>query len=281
MNRHIHIPAMLLSLLILIGTAQSRVPSVRVSQAAEVRQTIGLADVSVRFHRPGVKGREIWGGLLPYGEVWRAGANEPTLVTFSENVTIAGTSLKAGTYRIVVVPMKDAPWNVIFNSEVKNWGSIYDKQYDVATVPVQPAEVQHTEWMSFSFDALTGTSADLMLCWEKIGLRIPLSFDTEGIFASKAAALTSDVWRAKNSYARYLLEFGDDPQKALSIAEEAVAMDKNIGTLRTKAEILAKLRRYADAVTVMQEAVEAGKAQNPNMNTGFYEGFITRWKEMK
>ena len=122
-------------------TPQSpQLPSLRIprlSQGAKVTQVIGLSEVTIYYHRPGVKGREIFGGLLPYDSVWRAGANEPTLFTFSDEVTIAGKKLPAGTYRFLTIPtQKD--WTVIFNTEVKNWGTIYEPKYDTLRFTVTP-----------------------------------------------------------------------------------------------------------------------------------------------
>jgi len=270
-----------LAMMFLVHTGYAQVPQVRVSQAAQLSQTVGLADVNIRYHRPGVKGRTIWGELLPYGEIWRAGANEPTLITFSEDVSVSGTQLKAGTYRFVVIPMEKGPWTVIFNSEVKNWGTVYEEQYDVARIAVTPVAAPQEEWMSFSFDALSASSADLVLRWEKISLRLPLTFDTEGLFAAASNRAQADVWRTKNAYARYLLDYGTDIKKAGSVADEAVTLSRNLSTLRTKAEILAKMKKFSEAVQTMEEGLKLGKAENPNMNTGFYDGMIANWKKMK
>ena len=99
----------------------------RSARGRKITQVIGLSQVTVTYHRPGVKGRQIWGGLLPYNEVWRLGANEPTLVTFSDPVTINGNKLSAGTYRLLAIPGQ-SEWTLIFNAETKNWGTIYDAQ---------------------------------------------------------------------------------------------------------------------------------------------------------
>jgi hypothetical protein len=145
------------------GQVQLRVP--RISQGAKVSQIIGLSEVSISYHRPGVKGREIWGNLLKYDEVWRAGANEPTLFTFSDDVTIGGKKLSAGTYRFIVIPSKTGNWSLIFNSEVKNWGTVYEAKYDTLKIMVKPEEGPLEEWMSFSFTDLAPASARVVLAW--------------------------------------------------------------------------------------------------------------------
>ncbi|MGD0037182.1 MAG: DUF2911 domain-containing protein, partial [Bacteroidota bacterium] len=130
-----------------------RIP--QLSQAAKISQTVGLSEVSISYHRPGVKGREIWGNVVKYDEVWRAGANEPTLITFSDDVTIEGKKLKAGTYRFVVIPSKMGDWALIFNTEIKNWGTVYEAKYDSLRIMVKPEAGSHEEWMSFCFTDLT------------------------------------------------------------------------------------------------------------------------------
>ena len=151
----------------------------RVSQGAKITQAIGLSEVTIYYHRPGVKGREIWGKLLPYGEVWRAGANEPTLFTFSDEVTIQGKKLPAGTYRFVTFPGQKE-WTVIFNSEVKNWGTMYEAKYDTLKFTVMPEAGPNEEWLSFSFTDLTPSSAQVVLAWEKVRLGFKIEFHTLG-----------------------------------------------------------------------------------------------------
>jgi hypothetical protein len=120
--------------------------SPRISPGAKVTQMVGLSEVTIYYHRPGVKGRTIWGpkgsdALQKYGEVWRAGANEPTLFTFSDDVTIAGKRLRAGTYRFLTIPGEE--WTVIFNSEVANWGTVYEEKFDTLRFTVKPEAGPH------------------------------------------------------------------------------------------------------------------------------------------
>lgn len=136
----------------------------RPSPNAAVSQTIDTTEVMVTYGRPGVKGRTIFGDLEPYGKVWRAGANESTAITFSDNVTIAGQELEAGTYSLYTIPGKDS-WTIIFNSNL-SWGTEYNESDDVLRVDVEPRKAPHMEWFMIYFENLSPNSADMVLHWD-------------------------------------------------------------------------------------------------------------------
>jgi len=237
----------LLAIAVFVGTVWSQtVPRVpRISQGAKVTQFVGLSEVSVSYHRPGVKGRQIWGNVVKYNEPWRAGANEPTLLNLSDEVTIAGKKLGAGTYRLVVFPYETGDWKIVLNSEVKNWGSIYDSKFDTLTVAVKPEAGQHEEWMCFSFTDLTPTSVRLVLAWEKIRLSLPLEFNT---LAKVQASVGS--WQLLTSAARFAVDNNMYLTEGLGWADRAIALDKNPRTLQVKAELLAKTGKQAEAIAL-------------------------------
>ncbi len=236
-----------------------RVP--RISQGAKVTQVVGLSEVTIFYHRPGVKGREIWGKLLPYGEVWRAGANEPTLFTFSDEVTIGGKKLPAGTYRLVVIPAQ-GDWTAIFNSDVKNWGTIYDAKYDTLRFAVTPEAGPHEEWMSFSFTDLTPNSARVVLAWEKVRIEFKIEFNTVGKLQASVGS-----WQVLNGAARYALTEKVYANEAMSWIERSIALDKNQTNLRTKAELLAGAGKTQDAIATAEEAVKVGKSRDPKFES--------------
>ena len=170
----------------LSDTAFAQEKKVRPSLKASVSQTLGVeTEVTFSFSRPGVKGRKIWGELVPYGLApgnkyseekpfpWRAGANEKTTVTVSNDVTVNGKALPAGTYSIHMIP-SEKDWIVIFNKVSEGWGSYdYDEAEDALRVTVTPVEAAFEEWMRFGFDGLAGTSAVAFLQWEK--LKVPFT----------------------------------------------------------------------------------------------------------
>jgi Protein of unknown function (DUF2911) len=178
---------LLLSFTSLSNAQQAKKP--RLSLKAGVSQTIGIdTDINISYSRPGVKGRKIWGGLVPYGLApgtkesnnkpfpWRGGANECTTIEFSKDVTIDGHKLPAGKYSMQFIP-EPKEWTVIFNKNTKLWGSfLYDEKDDALRIKVTPVEVPFHEWLSYGFSDLAGTSCTAYLQWEK--LRVPFKIST-------------------------------------------------------------------------------------------------------
>jgi hypothetical protein len=160
------------------------------SQEAEVSQTVGaMGKVTINYHRPGVHGRNVWtdksdnpriGALVPRdGEPWpwRAGANEATTFTISEDMLIEGKELAAGTYGLFMIPT-DTHWTIIFNKTAKQWGSFaYKKEDDVLRVDVQSVEAPHEEWLMYGFDDPDAYSTMAYLHWEKV--KVPFKIETK------------------------------------------------------------------------------------------------------
>lgn len=139
---------------------------VRASPNATVSQTIGTTDITISYGRPGVKEREIFGELVPYGEVWRTGANESTALVLSKDVTIEGNELEAGTYSLYTIPGKES-WTIIINSKL-SWGTEYDESQDVLRFEVDALEGEFMERMMFYFTDVTDDSATLVLRWDEV-----------------------------------------------------------------------------------------------------------------
>ena len=152
----------------------------RISPDAKVTQTLGLTDLTLTYSRPGVKGRPVWGALVPYGQVWRTGANEATTITFSDDVTINGQALAKGSYSLHTIPGKDE-WTIIFNKTAKQWGSFkYDAAQDALRVKAKPESSPMHEWLTFDIPQLSANSATVVIRWEK--LAVPF---TVGVPAAK------------------------------------------------------------------------------------------------
>jgi tetratricopeptide (TPR) repeat protein len=222
-----------------------------------------------------VKGREIWGKLLPYGEIWRGGANEPTLFTFSDDVMIEGKKLAAGTYRFVTIP-GPKEWTVIFNSETKNWGTVYEPQYDTLRFTVTPETDPHEEWLSYSFTDLTPSSAQVVLAWEKMRIGFKIEFNT----LAKIQASVGN-WQILNGSAGYALTQKIYLNEAMDWVDRSIALDKNPRNLRTKAELLAQAGKPEEAIATAEEAVKLSKQRDPKANTSALEKLISDWKEKK
>lgn len=138
----------------------------RVSPNATVSQTIGTTDITITYGRPAVNDRDIFGGLVPYGEVWRTGANESTALVVSKDVTIGGKPLKAGTYSLYTIPGKDT-WTIIINSKL-SWGTEYDKSKDVLRFETEPQKADFMERMMFYFTDVTNEQATVVLRWDNV-----------------------------------------------------------------------------------------------------------------
>jgi len=175
-------------LLILPSSTFTQEKRVRASLKANVMQRLGTdTDITIEYSRPGVKGRTIWGKLVPYGLApgnkysegkpfpWRAGANENTTIEFSKDVLIEGNKLPAGKYGIHMIP-SEKDWVIIFSKNNSAWGSFaYSQEEDALRVTVTPVEAPHQEWMIFGFDDLAGTSATAFLWWEKV--KVPFKIE--------------------------------------------------------------------------------------------------------
>jgi hypothetical protein len=163
-------------------TVQPWNKELRISPKAFVMQTIGLKDVSISYSRPGVKGRKIWGGLVPYDKVWRAGANEATKFVFTSDVLINGKKLPAGSYSFFAIPAK-TDWTLIFNKVADQWGAFeYNQAEDAMRFTVKPQQSEFTEWLEYTFSDMKvnkdgKNSAVVNLIWEK--LRVPFTIEVQ------------------------------------------------------------------------------------------------------
>jgi hypothetical protein len=165
-------------LMLLVMTFYAAGQKTRVSPMATVSQTLGEStEITVKYSRPGAKGRDIWGDLVPYDKVWRTGANEATIITFSDDVLVEGNELAGGTYALFTIPSKEE-WTLIFSKNANQWGAFkYDEKDDALRVKAKPMASGHSEWLQYAFEDLNGTSAMLVLDWEK--LRIPVKVETQ------------------------------------------------------------------------------------------------------
>jgi hypothetical protein len=147
--------------------AQDKKP--RISPKAGVKQIVGLTNVEISYSRPGVKGRKIWGGLVPYSKVWRAGADEATKITFSTDVTIEGKKLPAGSYSFFIIPEQKGNWTLIFNKVADQWGAFeYNEAEDALRIKVKSAKSNMHEWLLYEFTDMKPTSAVINLKWENL-----------------------------------------------------------------------------------------------------------------
>jgi len=158
----------------------------RQSPDRKIMQKIGYLEVEIKYGSPSVKGRTVWGDLVPYDKVWRAGANEATVIRFSEPVDIAGEKLEAGTYSFFLLPKENAPWEIVFNREAKQWGAFdYDVEKDALRIEVNPSAHVFQEELTYNILQKDVSSGSIALGWERLGISIPFSVDYLGLFVQK------------------------------------------------------------------------------------------------
>ncbi|MFA6455894.1 MAG: DUF2911 domain-containing protein [Bacteroidota bacterium] len=248
----------------------------RVSPFASVTQTIGIAEVTITYHRPGVKGREIWNKLVPFGQVWRAGANNATVFSFSEDVQINGTTLKAGKYSFFAIP-NETEWTVIFNSFADQWGAYnYDSTKNVLSFAVKPEQAPHEEWLSYSFSDLGMSSAKLSLRWENIAVPFMINTNTADNVTKLENNFKSQAAQQAALFARYALDSKSDYENGLLAIDRALALNPSWGNLSVKAQLYAAQEKYADAVKIGEQAIETGKKTGANISS--FEPMVAEWK---
>jgi tetratricopeptide (TPR) repeat protein len=224
-----------------VALAQPPLTLPQPSQAASAGQRIGLTDITITYHRPAVNKREIWGKLVPYGQVWRAGANENTVITFSTPVSVGGHALPAGSYGLHMIPA-EREWTVIFNRESKAWGSFfYDQADDAARVTVAPSAAPFEEHLAYTFDDVTDKSAVATLHWEKLAVPIRIDVDTPAVVVaslhSELRGLPGFSWQRLAQAADWCATNNVNLDEAGKWADQAVAQQENFQTLRAKAAV--------------------------------------------
>ncbi|HLA10467.1 MAG TPA: DUF2911 domain-containing protein [Pyrinomonadaceae bacterium] len=304
-----------LAILLLITTADVisaqllRFP--RPSQKASVMQIIGVTEVSLVYSRPGVKGRRIWGdptaaqkavgtatlddqrarpqdaAIVPYGHVWRSGANEATQFIVSDDVVINGQPLKAGTYSLHTIPGRDE-WTIVINSDAGQWGSFsYDEKKDVLRVKAKPETVaDNQEWLAYSIDPVTDNTAQVNIRWEKI--RVPFTVEVKDVNATAlnrtraiVTAAKPDDWRTPLQAANYFLNNSAkaDDAEAIAWLEQSIKVKETFGNLFAKARLLAGQGKTEEAVTTGERALQLGK--EAKADTSDLERRLNEWKSKK
>lgn len=256
------------------ASAQS-VPDLPVaSPKARVEQQVGVTTFSLDYSSPAVNGRQIWGGLVPYGQVWRTGANASTKLHASREFTFGGQTVPAGSYSLFTIPEK-AGWTVILNSDVDASSGSYDAKKDVARATVKPETLPASrERLAFIFSDTTDDRTHLDIEWEKLRVRVPLQVKTEAHVAENIQRAVDEAWRPHFASARHLLESGGDLDRALEFVNTSISIKPTWWNHWVKAEILGKKGRKADAMKVAQQAQTLGKGDGAY--EGFGKGLVTR-----
>ena len=279
-------------LLCFAGSAFAQVVTPRPSQSASVMQRIGVTDVKITYSRPAVKGRKIWGDplpeqtakgeatldnqnerpkgapIVPWGHVWRTGANEATMFVVSDDVLINGQKLAAGSYSLHTIPTKDE-WTIVFNGTANQWGSFdYDPAKDTLRVKAKPQWVNESqELLEYTFDPVTDDSAQVNIRWEKIN--VPFTIKVPDVAATTMSRLKTTVGNAKADdwvtplqAGNYLLnnQSTADDEQGLAWLDQSIKIKENFRNLASKANALYKLGKKDEAVALAEQAIQRGKA---------------------
>jgi len=235
------------------------------SQGAKVTQTIGITDITINYHRPLVNGRKIWGGLVPYGQVWRAGANLNTTIAFANDVTIEGKPLAAGTYGLHMIP-NEGDWTVIFSNMHTAWGSFsYKESEDALRVTVKPQPTQMHNALTYDFDQLQPDSAVVVMSWEKVAVPFKVSVDVnkvvEASLHNQLRGLSQYTWDGWDDAATYLVDNKVDLNEALKYENNSIQNEDRYENEMTKSRILAALGQNAESEQAKSKALSLASAQ--------------------
>src|SRR5688572_12488786 len=289
--------------------AGAQVRTQRPSQKASVTQTIGVTDVTITYSRPGVKGRKIWGDplpsqeakgeatldnqnerpkgapIVPWGHMWRTGANEATQFVVTDDVLINGQKLAAGSYSLHTIPNK-TEWTIVFNSAANQWGSFnYDPAKDTLRVKAKPEAAQaNQEWLGFTIDPVAEDTAHVNIRWEKVSVPFTVKVPDVGAVTlaklkASVAAAKPDDWRTPLSAGAYLVLQNADPgddEQGMAWLDQSIKVKETFDNLRVKANALYKLGKKEEAFALAEQAIQRGKADKADTSA-----FEKRLADMK
>lgn len=232
----------------------------RASQHALVSQRIGITDITIAYHRPLANGRQIWGKLVPYGQVWRAGANENTIITFTDPVTIEGQPLDKGTYGLHMIPGQNQ-WTVIFSKNSTAWGSFsYKQDEDALRVNVKPQAAELHDALTYDFDEVKPDSAVVTMRWEKVAVPFKVHVNVNEIVTAsihrQMHGLNQYYWEGWDDAAQYFLVNKINLDEALKDEDLSIQAEERYDNLMNKSKILEAMGRTQDAEALRTKALD-------------------------
>ncbi len=265
MIRHSRFAALLALALPVLAQGTHLFP--QLSPQASVAQTIGVTEVKVVYHRPAVRYRKIWGDLVPYGKVWRAGANEATTIRFSDPVKVEGKPVPAGTYALFMIPNPDR-WTIIFNKRWQQFGAWdYNPKDDVLRFDVAPKAVNNfDEWLTYEVYPASNSTAYVDMYWEKLRVSFLVEVDVKTIVTARlrrtlAQAKPGD-WKIFNDAAEYLLELDKDLAQALTWVDRSLQIKETPSNLHVKARLQRALGQSTEAAQTLEKALKLAYAEH-------------------
>ncbi len=244
----------LLTGLSLSATAQIRLP--QPSPGASVSQVIGTTDVSVKYSRPLLRGRNVFGGVVAYDKVWRTGANATNQFTVSNDIMIGGQKLAAGSYSIFSIPTA-GDWTLIFNKDLTAQEQNYSQDKDALRITVKPVSIAKTEAFTIDFSDLSDSSANMNIYWSDKKIIAPIMIETTKMIESAINKATNDYSATMRTMADFMSGKGKLDQ-ASKLANSAVLANETFRNVWSKAQIMGKMGNYAEALSLAQKALVLG-----------------------
>jgi hypothetical protein len=261
--------------------AEIRLPEA--SPGAVLTQELGISKVTITYHRPGVKGRKVWGGLVPTGQVWRLGANEATTVELSHDAKIDGKDVKAGKYALFAIPA-ESEWTLILNRKSDQWGAyFYKAEDDVLRFNVKPEPLAETaEWFDVDAVPLSNRAMRIDISWDKLRVPFTIEFDTPALVwksIDEAVANPSATWGDFHNAARYAWQTNTRMDDGLKWIDEAMKRQESFWNYELKGLMLHRLGRDEEAVPLMHKAAELSKGKAPKEYTDNVLKEVAGWKK--
>ena len=250
----------------------------RPSPDATVTQYIGVTKITIDYSSPAVKDRKIWGELVPFGQVWRTGANEATTITFSDPVTINGNELDAGTYGIHSIP-NASEWEIIFSKDTPVDGSsTFDPKKEVLRIKVKPEEHHLMERMTFLFMDVSDNSGYATLLWEKLKVSFKVEVKTQELTLQNAR--DTFKWNQLMSAAAYSLEQNTNLDEGFRWIQASTLINENYWNQRILAQYYSKMNKKSDAIATMESAIELGnKMSSAPFDFDRMKQMLSDWKK--
>lgn len=294
------------------ASAFAQVSLPRPSQKASVMQTLGVTDITITYSRPGVKGRQIWGDplpeqaatkgeatldnqnarpknapIVPYGHIWRTGANEATMFVITDDVLINDQRLPAGSYSLHTIPTK-SEWTIVFNGTANQWGSFnYDPAKDTLRVKAKPQMVnENQEWLEFTIDPLGEDIARVNIRWEKIS--VPFTVKVPDVNASTFSKLKTSVssakpddWRTPMQAGNWLINntIPEDDAQGMAWLDQSIKVKETFQNLAAKTNALYKAGKKEEAFALGEQAIQRGKTDK--VDTSAFEKRLADMKAGK
>ena len=271
--------AIILTLLLLtVNLSFSQINTPRVSPASEVEQMVGLTEIEIKYSRPSMRGREVFGNLVPFGKVWRTGADNSTKISFDTDVIISGKTIQSGTYSIFSIPNKES-WEIIFYSDVELWGVprdwsenkiVFSSMFDVKKLK----KSNTVETFTISFNDLTNNDVNMSISWENTSVDIKIEVPTRSMVESDINKVLSDNPKSSDYYAAavFYRQENINLDKALEWMNKAIEMNESprFWQYRQQSLIMAANDKFADAVDAAKKslnlAIEADNQDYIKMN---------------